>query len=227
MNNMPNPQSSTAEDFWGELAPVENSIQLYASHEKFLKTLEIFVCAGLRSGESVVVITTQAHRTALEKRLKAGGIDLAAAKAGGEYLALDAWKTQAAFWVNDFPDEILFKNFVTGLLARAHQTGARVRVFSEMTALLWMQGHRQGMARLEQLWTVYCQEGAFSLFCAYPRSGLTLEVDAALVEISATHARVFAEHAPHFVSYEVESGDNPPIGLRPTILGDRLVGRVP
>src|SRR5688572_27595416 len=105
------------------MAPTEHSIQIYSNDEVFLDTLDGFVGGGLQAGESVIVITTAAHRLALEKRLKARGIDIAAAGASDQYIALDARESLSTFMVDDWPDEALFRRFVGELLSRAHRGG--------------------------------------------------------------------------------------------------------
>src|SRR5258706_5986892 len=104
MNSAIDFRPSSTEDFWGELSPVEHSVQIYSNDEIFLSALEAFVRAGLRVGDSVIVITTLAHRTALEKRLTGRGIDLSAAKARDQFITLDARTTLESFMVNNYPD---------------------------------------------------------------------------------------------------------------------------
>ena len=86
---------------------------------------------------------------------------------------MDAQETLSKFMVKGLPDEELFTQVVTGLLERARNGGRRVRAFGEMVAVLWSQGHNGATVRLEHLWHKFCQTEAFSLFCAYPRSGFT------------------------------------------------------
>jgi hypothetical protein len=55
--------------FWGEIAPCEHLVQIYADQGVFLDSLEGFVSGGLLAGEGVIVIGTRAHLIALEQRL--------------------------------------------------------------------------------------------------------------------------------------------------------------
>lgn len=50
--------------------------------------------------------------------------------------------------------------------------GRRVRAFGEMVAVMWTRGQSGATVQLEHLWHRFCQTKAFSLFCAYPKSGL-------------------------------------------------------
>jgi hypothetical protein len=47
--------------------------------------------------------------------------------------------------------------------------------------------------RLEYLWQNLCRQEAFSLFCAYPKSGFTGDIAVSLQNICAAHTRVLAD----------------------------------
>jgi hypothetical protein len=178
--------------FWGEIAPCEHMVQMYTQDSVFLDTLCGFVADGVRCGDGVIVIATAAHLSALEARLAGTGVDLAAARGRDQYIALDAELTLSRFIVNGWPDEEIFDPLVTGLIARAGRGGRRVRAFGEMVAILWAQGHAGATVRLEFLWHALCRREAFSLLCAYPRTGFTQDVTASVREICAAHSRVIA-----------------------------------
>lgn len=185
-------QQSGTEVFWGEISPTEHFVQIYEHDGVVLDALEGFVGGGLRMGDSVLVIATVAHLQALGDRLTAQGFDVEAARGREQYLPLDAEALLAQFLVRGWPDDTLFEQLITDLLARARRNGRRVRAFGEMVALLWAQGHNGATVRLEHLWHKICQQEGLSLFCAYPRIGFTQDVEASIRDICATHDRVIA-----------------------------------
>ena len=185
-----NPPSREADVFWGEMAPCEHLVQIYEDDDVFLDSLEGFVAGGILAGDGVVVIATPAHLSSLEVRLAKRDIDVAAATAVDQYLALDAEETLSRFMINGWPDDDLFRNLVESILQRAKGGGRRVRAFGEMVAVLWAQGNNGATVRLEHLWHRLCREQSFSLFCAYPRSGFTRDASASIKEICDTHSRV-------------------------------------
>lgn len=176
--------------FWGEIAPSEHLVQIYGNDAAFLDSLEGFVGGGLRIGDSAIVIASAEHRRALENRLVARGIDLAKARSGDQYIPLGAEETLARFMVNGWPDDERFNLVVNELLTRARKSGRRVRAFGEMVAVMWARGDQGATVRLEHLWHKLCQAEAFSLFCAYPRSGFTQDAAASISELCAAHSQV-------------------------------------
>ena len=192
MNTTIEKPQNGSEIFWGEIAPCEHLVQIYADQGVFLDSLEGFVSGGLLAGEGVIVIATRAHLIALDQRLWMRGVDVSAARDRDQYISLDATEALAKFLVKGWPDEDLFQQFVTELLGRAGGEGRRVRAFGEMVAVLWARGQAGATIQLEHLWHRFCQSKAFSLFCAYPKSGFTQDTDASIREICAAHSRVIA-----------------------------------
>src|SRR5580693_3707401 len=75
----------------------EHFVQFYEQDDKLVKSLGIFLGAGLGAGDGGIVIATRAHRDAVEEELAAQGIDLARVKLRGQYLSLDAEETLSKF----------------------------------------------------------------------------------------------------------------------------------
>ena len=175
--------------FWGELAPCEHFVQIYREESGFLDNLATFAAAGLAGGEAVIVIATAAHRSSLEARLVALGIDVGAAREERRYVALDAADVLSRFMERDWPDEARFEATILDLLGQVGPA-PRVRAFGEMVALLWARGNNGATVRLEHLWDDFCRSHALALFCAYPRIGATRDLDEALAEVCALHSRV-------------------------------------
>ena len=186
-----NSRSAGADVFWGEMSPSEHFVQIYDAEEAFMDTLEGFIGKGLESGDSAIVIATQAHLRALETRLTAKGLDLDAARLDDSYIDLDAEESLQKFIVDGWPDDARFIAFVGGVLTRARAKGQKVRAFGEMVAIMWARGDHSATVRLEHLWHKLCLAESFSLFCAYPKVGFTENPATAIDMLCATHSKVF------------------------------------
>jgi hypothetical protein len=190
MNSHADLPSAGSPVFWGEMSPSEHIAQFYETDAVFLDTLCGFIGGGLIAGEGTIVIATEPHLNALEQRLDRAGVDVARAIVEGRYIALIAEKALNKFILNDWPDDHLFTEFVTGLIARAQQNGRRVRAFGEMVALLWARGDIAATIRLERLWHEICKSRDFSLLCAYPKTDRTEDASESIAKICAAHTRV-------------------------------------
>lgn len=180
----------TLEAFWGEMAPCEHFVQIYEQDDVFLDTLQGFIEGGLRVGDGTIVIASVAHLKGLEERLAAHGVDLEAVQKEGRYVPVVAAAALEKFMVRGWPDETRFRAMVNELLIRARGDGRRVRAFGEMVALMWAQGHQEAVMKLENMWHGLCQAEAFSLFCAYPRSGFAAELTDGIREVCQVHSKV-------------------------------------
>jgi MEDS: MEthanogen/methylotroph, DcmR Sensory domain len=176
--------------FWGEIAPCEHIAQFYEHEDVLLDTLSGFVGGGLKQGDGVIVLATDAHLKALDQRLGASGVDLQLVTAQDQYITVLAEEALGKFMVSQWPDDQLFFNFVAELIARAQNGGRRVRAFGELVALLWARRHVAATVRLEFLWHQLCHQQSFSLFCAYPKAGFTEDPLRSLDVIRATHSRI-------------------------------------
>ena len=171
-------------------------MQIYGSETIFMDALEGYVNAGLRRRESVILISTAPHLHELEKRLRAGWLDLDRARWEDRYIALLAQETLSRFMVDGMPDEGLFDSVAAGLLERARGPKKRpVRAFGEMVALLWKENNCAGAIALEHLWNRVQAEERFPLFCAYPRNGFTGDSSASIRSVCAAHSRIIPGYA--------------------------------
>ncbi|MCW2501232.1 MAG: putative two-component sensor histidine kinase protein [Frankiales bacterium] len=149
----------------------QHVVSFYDHDEALALTVGSFLGAGLAAGEAAIVVATPAHRELFDAALEAAGIDLAFARAAGQYVSLDAAELLAAFLVAGQPDPALFDATV-GALVRQSATGRPVRVFGEMVALLWDDGAVTAAMALEQLWNATTRVAPFALLCAYPQRAL-------------------------------------------------------
>lgn len=183
-------QKTKADIFWGEIAPSDHVVQIYENDGIFLDALTGFVGGGINAGDSVIVIGTQTHLHSLQQRLKSYEFHVDSLIAEGIYIPLNAEETLAKFMVNNWPDEDLFNQTVSKLIMKAQKKNRRIRAFGEMVAILWAQGHYGATVQLEHLWNRFSKKAEFCLFCAYPKTGFTEDMNTSIMDICGCHSRV-------------------------------------
>jgi signal transduction histidine kinase/ActR/RegA family two-component response regulator len=146
----------------------EHFVQFYESDEFLLNSLGDFIGGGLGDGDACVVVAGGPRREGLDRRLRAAGVDVDAARARGQYVTLDASETLARFMVEGQPDRGRFNEVVGGVLARAAEGRGGMRVFGDMVAHLCSEQNHAAAASLEGLWNDLRATHPFALFCAYP-----------------------------------------------------------
>jgi CheY-like chemotaxis protein len=170
-------------------------LQFYTQDAVLLDGLAALFCGSLAEGRSVAAIVTSSHRSGLEKRLHAQGVDVSEATQNGRLCILDADHALSEFMEPAGPSRerflVQFGNILRTLQAAAVAKRNGVVVFGEMVSLLFAQQKYDDAIRLEELWNELALTCSFYLCCAYPanalRDGLTLVPYA---EICAQHSKV-------------------------------------
>jgi KaiC/GvpD/RAD55 family RecA-like ATPase len=171
----------------------EHFVQFYESNDFIVNSVAEYVSHGLKTGETCVVIATNEHLDAIERRVESFGVDLINAREREAYIALDAESTLAKFMAGDHPDAKLFSK-VIGSLIRETTKRAPVRAFGEMVALLVQDGKANAAVELEKLWNGLRQKHPFSLFCAYPMQAFaTGEAAKFMGHVCDGHSRVIPD----------------------------------
>ena len=156
---------------WSQMADTEHFVQFYEADGFLLNSLSGFIGTAISAGDGAIVIATESHRAGLEELIKANGLDVASAKAHGQYLSLDAAETLSQFMIDGMPEPGRFHTVIGGVIASVTDGRPRVKAFGEMVALLWAEGNHAAAIQLEQLWNDLQKAHSFSLFCAYPMNG--------------------------------------------------------
>lgn len=125
------------------------------------------VVSARNAGESVLVIAAAANLQELSSRVHG---DLAAgADAEGALLTADAEEVLAQILVSGIPDPDRFNAVVGGLVAQVRGANPRrLRVVSELGAMLCGAGDARSVQVLEQCWGRLAQQQALQLHCLYP-----------------------------------------------------------
>jgi hypothetical protein len=150
-----------------------------------------YLLEAIRVGGVAIAIATPEHLRAFEAWLAGVGIDVAAARADGSWVALDAAATLRRFISGGKLSAAGFDREVGGLIRQAARGSRAVRAFGEMVALLWDAGLVTAAVELETMWNDLGRRHPFALFCGYPAASVAGEgVAGALAEVCRLHAAV-------------------------------------
>ena len=177
---------------WGTRGPAGHACQLYAAESDLLDMLTGYAGGALWNGESVVIIATDAHNAALERRLRESGLDLGFLRGADRFVSVSAEATLAQVCEAGRPVQARFAARIDELTARAGAPRRAVRAYGEMVAVLWSRGEYEAAIELEQLWNRYLEGRALPLLCAYARRDFERAGTRFKDEVRRAHAMVIA-----------------------------------
>jgi hypothetical protein len=149
-----------------------------------------FVEAGLRRGDSVLVIAGPDQRERLE-RVAADTFRPQSPRAPGHLSVLDAEQITAQFVVDGQPEWAPFRSALMPILSRLQTSGRATRVYSEMANALWQAGNTAAAIRIEDFWNALAGSYPFSLYCGYTMDTQSEHSYAApLEELGRTHSEI-------------------------------------
>ena len=164
-------------------------VQFYGRDEELAERVTDYLLGALDGGGVAIVIATPEHRREFETRLGQAGVDLAAARDDGSYLALDAGQTLHELMPAERLDPGAFDRVIGSVIRGAGAGGRPVRAFGEMVALLWDDGLVSDAVQLEELWNELGDRHPFSLFCGYRADSATRDL-AAFAEVCRLHGEI-------------------------------------
>jgi anti-sigma regulatory factor (Ser/Thr protein kinase) len=188
----------------------QHSVVLYRHDDELVSAAVDQFDDALRAGHAVLVIATEAHRSAFRDAL-ASRQDVESVTREGRLIMLDAADALAGFMRDGRPDPERLLATVGKAIEDALSRAPGLTAFGEMVALLWQDGSRKAALELERLWETELQgRYPFSLLCAYPRQALATNDDPLdYVAVTGAHDSVTrgapeaadAEIARHFPAH--------------------------
>jgi hypothetical protein len=169
----------------------DHLVTFYESSSFLAASVRGFLLEGLTRGETILIVATPAHRDAFAAALEDAGHDVARSRREGHYIELDAPSTLAELVVDGQLTGARFEQVVARRVAELASSGAGVRVFGEMVALLWEAGELNLALELEDRWNTFRERVPLPLLCGYPLSAFdTPETTARFHDVCGRHSRV-------------------------------------
>lgn len=168
-----------------------HAVQLYHEEDDLAGAVARFAASGLQAGEAVVVVGTSARWGTLGERLRGAGVDTHAAVLRGQLRLFGARVVLSSCMSHGVPGRLAFNESVGGILGLVRLRYPKVRVFGELTDLLWTEGKRDAAAAIERFWNALLEAQPFSLLCACPLDSLDGRAyNGALQSVCALHTRL-------------------------------------
>jgi hypothetical protein len=146
-------------------------VQLYRGEAELGAALAAFVAAGLRAGDGALIIGSMPRWTTLLQALGALDIDSRAAAQRGQLRFFGARTVLAACMGRGVPDRLLFNETASGVLGQARLPGVPLRVYSDVSDVLWRDDAREAALALESFWNSL-DTLPFALLCSCPLDSL-------------------------------------------------------
>jgi hypothetical protein len=171
--------------------------QIHRDAESLSESVYAFVEGGIRRGHSVIVIADAELKDGIQDRLAANKLHPKALSNSGQLDILDAQKLMAEFMPHSpVPEWAQFRSTLMPILSRVQPFGHGVRIFVEMSSMLWKAGNTDGAIRIEELWNALARLHTFSLYCGYTLDTQCEEsYTGPLEEIGHTHSDILGTEA--------------------------------
>lgn len=158
-----------------------HAVRFYEDDVHLAEAVTAFLADGLRAGDLVAVISTAAHREALQRRLESLDFDVDRLAATGVLYFVDAHEALSKFMRDGDPDPELFRRELGALIDQlsVQAKSRRVRAYGEIVDVLWLSGQHSAALRLEELCDDLQDHHPFDLLCAYSMAGFYKEPAAA------------------------------------------------
>lgn len=170
-------------------------VHFHSDDPSLLATFTFFAEKALNNGGVVVVIATESHRKSLLQDLYSCGLDGAAAREEGRYVALDVDEFLAKFMVNNQVDPARFFKVVDDIIKeiKTRNGDSPISACGECAATLWAQGNGDAAVQLELLGNEVIRMYNIDILCGYLLKSTPNERDRDIYErICAAHAAVFS-----------------------------------
>jgi hypothetical protein len=151
--------------------PCGHIIYPYTDENLVGQAVCLYASAGLRGGESVILIMTADHCEPIKHRLRTAGLDVEEYERKDRLICLETEDLLAQLTADGFVNERLFKSIIGELILRARVgSGAgyqgRVRLFGEMVSQL-RTVNLAATTRMEELWNDIVSAHSVPLLCSY------------------------------------------------------------
>ena len=149
-------------------APVGRHLaQFHRDRDSLADSIQLFFEGGLRRGNCVVAIAAPESADLILDRLTQSKFHPQALISSGQLEVVDARALIGQFMLNGVPEWARFRSALSLILDRVRPFGRGIRIYCELSSLLWQDGNAEAAIQVEQHWNALGKASAFSLYCGY------------------------------------------------------------
>ncbi|HYD97125.1 MAG TPA: MEDS domain-containing protein [Noviherbaspirillum sp.] len=142
--------------------------QVFRNGAQLAEDVSRYIADGLAQGDAVIVVATADRWASFVARLALlSSVDLADAVVSGQLRVVDADVALAALMATGMPDRDRFQDRAGTMITSGQKRFRAVRIYSDMSGLLWQKGNVRAALRLEQFCNELAASQPFTLLCGY------------------------------------------------------------
>jgi hypothetical protein len=165
--------------------------QFHRDADALTESAFVFLEAGLRQGNSVMVIAAAQRIEQLFDRLAAGKLHPKSLCDSGQLAVLDAAPVIEQCVVAGGAEWARFRGLLAPVLARLRLRGHGTRIYGELANLLWQNDQTEAAIQLEDFWNALAGSFSFTMYCGYVMDTHCEKAYAApLEELGRTHSDI-------------------------------------
>jgi hypothetical protein len=149
-------------------APVgRHFAQFHRDQDALADSIQLFFEGGLRRGNCLLAIAENQSADRVLDRLTESKFHPQALISSGQLAVVDARVLIAQFVSDGATEWSRFRATLSAILERLRPFGRGIRIYCELSSLLWEDGNPEAAIQIEQHWNALAKAYAFSLYCGY------------------------------------------------------------
>lgn len=165
--------------------------QFHRNTDALTEAAFVFLEAGLRHGNSLLVIAPPQRVEQLFDRLATGKVHPKSLADSGQLAVMDSTPIIEQMVTNGQTEWERFRGLLAPVLSRISLYGRGMRIYGEIASVLWAAGETNAAIRLEEFWNELAGAYTFSMFCGYTMDTQSEHVYATpLEELGRTHSDI-------------------------------------
>lgn len=174
-----------------EAPPGRHFAQFHRDCDALVESVFDFLEAGLRRGNSVLVVAARPRVDQLSERLLAAKLHPKSLASSGQLAVITVDQLIEELTADGLPEWSEFRAILAPILSRLQPFGHGTRIYSELAGKLWESDKTDAAVRIEEFWNALAGAYPFSLYCGYNMDTHSEHAYAApLEELGRTHSDI-------------------------------------